>query len=205
MIQEIEQQLLGIAEIGGNHLLGMDLQALKHCEDLQGHIIAIHLTDLEKTVYFHPGSWGIRLSIQQPTKAVDATIRGRLVALINLSQNNAELGTSSQEHLEIIGNTSVAQQFQKVLTELNINWEQQLSRLTGENAASGIAKGIKETHQWILEGIKSTVDSSCNSLQKENTFSPTFADFQHFSQGVTEVTKSVDRIEALLNHLQTKK
>ena len=94
MLEQIGNQLLGLAEIGGNRLLGMDPEVLQHCTELQGSIIAIHLTDLDKTIYCHPGSWGLRLSLQKPGKAVDSTIRGRLMGLVNLSLQQEKLSAS---------------------------------------------------------------------------------------------------------------
>ena len=73
MIEQLGNTLLGFAEMGGNRLLGMDPQVLQHCNELQGNIIAIELTDIQKTIYCHPGSWGMRLSLQKPGKEVDST------------------------------------------------------------------------------------------------------------------------------------
>ena len=151
MIEQLGNHLLGLAEIGGNRLLGMDPDVLQHCAELQGNIIAIHLIDLDKTIYCHPGSWGMRLSLQKPGKEVDATIRGRLAGLVNLSLQSEKMSAAMQERIEIIGNPSVAQKFQKILTELNIDWEEELSKYTGDILAFRIGQGIRKTHQTMKE------------------------------------------------------
>lgn len=201
MIDQLGNQLLGLAEIGGNRLLGMDPEVLQHCAELQGNIIAIQLTDLEKTIYCHPGSWGMRLSLQKPGKEVDSTIRGRLIGLANLSLQQEKLSASIQERIEIIGNPSVAQKFQKILTELNIDWEKELSKYTGEIMAYRIGQGIRKTHQAVKDIFGSLALSSQEYLQQESQSMPTLPEFDHFQQSVTNIRHDVDRLEARINQL----
>jgi ubiquinone biosynthesis accessory factor UbiJ len=200
MIEQMLNNLLGAAEIGGNHLLGMDQNALQHCSELQGHIIAINFTDVEKTLYCHPGSWGMRISLQKPAKEPSAVIRGRVMALVNLSLNKDKLSTSIQERIEISGNTAAAQKFQKILTELDIDWEQQLSRLVGDAVAFRIFQGLNKTRQWVNDSFKSVAISGRDYLQQESGHMPTKPEFDQFKSEVTDLRHSVERMEALLNH-----
>lgn len=200
MRDELGNQLIGLVEIGANKLLGMDPDVLLHCRELQGRIIAIELVDLEKTIYFHPGSWGLRLSLQLPAKEVDATIRGRLFSLINMSQQQDKISTSIQERIEISGDTAAAQQFQKILTGLDIDWEEQLAKISGDIAAYRIAQGLRNTHQWVKDSLSSITLSSREYLQEEAHYMPTLPEFEHFKQAITDIRNDVDRIEALINH-----
>jgi len=201
MINEITNQLLGLAEIGSNKLLGMDPEVLKHCETLQGHIIAIQISDLDKTLYCHPGSWGIRFSLQLPAKEVYATIRGRLSGLVSLSLNKDKLSTSIQQRIEIIGNPAVAQRFQKILTELDIDWEQELSKYTGDIVAFRVGQGIRKTRQAMLDIFDSVTLSGREYLQEESHHLPTMPEFQHFQQQVTDIRHDVERLEAMIDQL----
>ena len=56
MLTEITSTLLAFTEIGGNRLLSMDDRVLARCSELQGSCIKIHLTDLDLSLYCHPGS-----------------------------------------------------------------------------------------------------------------------------------------------------
>lgn len=200
MMDEIGNQLIGLVEIGANKLLGMDSDMLQICEELQGAIIAIELIDLDKTIYFHPGTWGMRLSLQAPGKAVDACIRGRLFSLINMSQQQDKISTSIQERIEISGNTAVAQKFQKILTGLDIDWEEQLSKVTGDIVAFRIGQSLRKSHNWIKDSLTAFALSSREYLQEEAHHMPTLPEFEYFKQAVTGIRNDVDRIEALINH-----
>jgi len=196
LAREIGAQLLGIAEISSNHLLGMDDQVMQHCKELQGHIIAIELTDLDKTLYCHPGCWGMRLSLQKPGKEIDSTIRGRLLGLASLALQEEKLSTSIQERIEINGNPKVAQKFQKILTELDIDWEEQLSRFTGDVLAFRIGQGVRKTHHNVMQAISSLALSGREYLQEESHNMPTLPEFRQFQQRVTDTRHDVDRLEA---------
>lgn len=205
MIDELAQQALGLAEIGGNRLLGMDANALSHCAELQGRIIAIHLTDLEKTLYCHPGSWGLRLSLQAPGKDADATIRGRVMALVNLSLQQDKLSTSIQERVEIVGDAKVAQKFQKILSELDIDWEEQLSQVTGDILAYRLAQGLRKTREFVKNSFESLTLSGREYLQEETHHLPTQPEFEQFKNGVTDLRHDADRLQALLQHILRQK
>ena len=84
LFDSIQNSLIVAAEIGGNRLLAYDEVALAGCRQMQACCIAIDITDLDFKLYCHPGDWGIRLSRNAPGRDVDATISGRLMALINL-------------------------------------------------------------------------------------------------------------------------
>jgi len=204
VIDQLMNNLLGLAEIGSNRLLGMDSNALQHCSELQGHIIAIHLEDVDKTLYCHPGSWGLRISTQSPAREADAIIRGRIMALVNLSLQQDKLSTSIQERIEIIGNASVAQKFQKILSELDIDGEEQLSRHVGDVMAFRIAQGLHKTREWVDQSIHSFACSGREYLQEESRSLPTMSEFEHFKNDVNDLRHAVDRMEALLNHYQGK-
>ena len=84
---------------------------------MQGHCIAIDITDIDFQLYCHPGTWGIRLSRNPPTRDVDATISGRLMALVNLASLDDKVSTSIQERVSFQGNIALAQKLQKILHE----------------------------------------------------------------------------------------
>lgn len=202
MIDMIEQHLLGLAEIAGNHVLALDDKALKHCQELQGCIVSIELTDLDKTLYCHPGSWGLRISQQTPSRDPDARIRGRLMALLNLSLQKDKLSTSIQERIEIIGNASVAQKFQKLFTEMDIDWEEQLAQVTGDIAAYRIFQGFNKARQWLHGSLDSISGSTREYLQEESHHLPTQIEFDSFSEQITQTRYDVERLEARLAQLE---
>ena len=115
LFDSVQGTLVAAAEIGGNRLLDFDTQALAACQEMQGSCIAIDITDLDFQLYCHPGNWGIRLSREAPARDVDASISGRLMALVNLATKDDKVSTSIQEAVRFNGNVALAQKLQKIL------------------------------------------------------------------------------------------
>jgi ubiquinone biosynthesis protein UbiJ len=201
MLNQLPDTLLAIAEIGSNRLLSLDEQVMQRCESLQGRCIELHVTDLDFRLYCHPGSWGMRLSQQKPAREIDATISGRVVALVNLSLQEDKISTSIRERVSIQGDASVAQRMQKILAELDIDWEEVLSEYTGDVLAYQIHKRAREAGDWFRESTLSLLQTTSEYIREEARLSPTQVEFERFQQQNTKLKHDVERSEARLRHL----
>jgi ubiquinone biosynthesis protein UbiJ len=201
MLTELTSTLLAITEIGGNRLLSMDPQVLTRCRALQGHCVEIHVTDLDLKLYCHPGSWGIRLSLEPPSRIADATISGRLIALLSLATEEDKIATSIQQGVLVSGNAAIAQQVQKMLTELELDWEESLSHYTGDILAYRIHQQARGTRDWLLHSFDSLSQTSSEYLREEVRLTPTQVEFERFAQQTTVLKQDVERAEARLRHL----
>ena len=201
MLTEITSTLLAFTEIGGNRLLAMDDQVLARCSELQGSCIKIHLTDLDLSLYCHPGSWGMRLSLDEPARTVDATISGRLIALINLATQDDKVTTSIQGGISINGDAGVAQQMQKIFTDLDLDWEEALSHYTGDILAYRIHQQARGARDWLRKSLGSLSQTSSEYLREEVRLTPTQVEFDRFQQQATLLKQDVERAEVRLRHL----
>lgn len=201
MLEHLQNTALGLVEIGSNQLLRMDGDVLEHCEKISGCCIAIHLKDIDKTLYCQPGSWGINLSLDKPNKDIDATISGRIMALVNLSAQQDKIATSIKERVEVTGNAQVAQQFQKILSEINIDWEEQIAQITGDVIAVKITRTAHSMQNWLKNSLESLVLNSRDYVQHEVNMTPTEYEFSDFKQQVGTIRDGVERLEAKLNFL----
>ena len=201
MLAPFANTLLGIVEIGGNRLLSLDQQVVDRCRELQNRCIEIHITDLDFRVYCHPGIWGMRLSLDNPVKPVDATISGRLMALISLAMQEDKISTSIQEGVSINGNAAVAQQMQKIFTELDLDWEEALSHYTGDILAYRIRRQACSAGDWLRQSVISLSQTSSEYLREESRLSPTQVEFERFQQQAKTLKQDVERAEVRLRHL----
>jgi len=201
MLAPLANTLLGLAEIGGNRLLSLDQQVVDRCSELQGYCIEIQITDLDINIFCHPGSWGMRLSLDEPAKPVDATISGRLMALLSLAMQEDKISTSIQEGVNINGNATVAQQTQKIFGELDIDWEEVLSQYTGDILAYRIHQQARSAGDWLRQSVISLSQTTSEYLREEVRLSPTQVEFERFQQQATTLKQGVERAEVRLRHL----
>ncbi len=202
LIQTVGQNLLGVAEALGNRLLAMDEQALERCAALQGRIIALELTDLQQTLYFHPGTWGLRISLQAPPREPDARIRGRLVGLGSLALDDDRISGSMQNRIEISGDARVAQRFQKLLTELDIDWEEQLSQWIGDGPAFRVGQALRGMQGQLRRHLEALQLDGSEYLREEARLTPTRPEFEQFRAGVTELRHDAERLQRLFDRLR---
>lgn len=201
MPSSLTDNLLAIAEIGSNQLLSLDDKVMARCLSLQGRCIAINITDLDFTLYCHPGNWGIRLSHRKPPREVDATISARLFALVNLSLQQDKVSTSIKERVTIQGDASVAQQMQKILSELDIDWEEILSQYTGDVVAYQVSRHARSIEQWLRQSASSLLQTGSEYMHEEQHLTPTRVEFDRFQHKVTTLKEDVERCEARLRGL----
>jgi len=201
MLETLPNTLLAVAEIGANRLLSFDPLVLGRCRTMEGTCVAIHITDLNFTLYCHPGSRGIRLSQFEPARPVDATIAGRLFALLRLAQEDDQFSTSMQERVRINGDVAVAQEMQKIFSELEIDWEEILSDYTGDVLAYQIHQSVRGLSKWLRQSIKSLLQTSSEYITEEARLSPAQVEFERFQHDVTELKHDVERSAARLRHL----
>jgi ubiquinone biosynthesis protein UbiJ len=204
LIDSIQNSLLAAVEIGGNRLLTFDPVALQGCTEMRGRCIAIEVTDLGFQLYCHPGDWGLRLSRSAPAREVDATISGRLMALVNLASQDDKISTSIQERVSFNGDVSLAQKLQRILAGLDIDWEEALAQHTGDVVAFQLRQRLRNLGDWLGQSADSVMQTSSEYLREEARLSPTQVEFESFQSGVTGLKHDVARAEARLQQLLEK-
>ena len=204
LFDSIQNSLLAATEIGGNRLLAFDEVALRGCLEMQGHCIAIDIIDLDFQLYCHPGDWGIRLSREPPAREVDATISGRLMALVNLVAEDDKVSTAIQERVSFNGDVALAQKMQRLLAGLDIDWDEALAERTGDVIAFQIHQRVRNLGKWLRQSADSLLQTSSEYLREEVRLSPTETEFDVFQSRLTELKHDVARTEIRLQHLLEK-
>lgn len=201
LFDSIQNALLAAVEIGGNRLLALDEAALQGCAEMQGCCIAIDITDLDFQLYCHPGSWGLRLAREAPPRDVDARISGRLMALVNLGTREDKLSTSIGERVSFHGNVALAQKVQRILAELDIDWEEALAQQTGDVLAFQVHQRARKLGQWLQDSVDSLLQTSSEYIREEARLSPTLPEYRQFQSRLAELRNDVARAEARLQRL----
>lgn len=201
LFDSLQAGVVAAIEIGANRLLAFDELALSRCRELQGCCIAFDVTDLDFQLYCHPGDWGIRLALDAPPRAVDATVSGRLMALFNLASEEDKISTSMQERVHFHGDVALAQKMQAILADLEIDWEEALARQTGDVLAFQLGKRARELGLWLQQSADSLLQSSSEYLREEARMTPTTVEFEGFQAEVGALRDGVARAEARLQRL----
>lgn len=166
--------------------------------NLAEQVLAIHVTNPELTVYFTPDDQGIHL-LGHWEGEVHTQLRGSLPALMQLARS--ETTSFANSGVEVMGNTGLLVDLQRLLKNLDIDWEEALSEmfgdLAGHQSANMIRSGINYTRDRAGEAKRLLREFLTEELQAL----PSKNELEHFYADVDELRLRADRLEARVQQL----
>lgn len=135
--------------------------------------------------------------------SADVTLRGPAVALLRQLREEDNTPASLMRHgIELQGDQALAQQFVKVLKDLDIDLESALGDLIGDLAAHQVVEVARSGLGWLNRAGKSLVQQSRHFLAEERKVVITRPDFEGFRNKVEQLREDTDRLEARLRMLR---
>ena len=189
-------------EITLNRYLSLDPETLSRLAGMTGKLIAVELRGMGITLYMAPHSGGIQL-LREYDGSADAVISGTPVALARVGIGE-ERGLLFAGEVEIRGDVTLGQRFESVLRELDIDWEEQLSRLVGDAAAHQIGNLVRDALQWGAKSMDTLGSDLTEYLQEESRQLPQRDEVNKFLAAVDVLRNDVERLEARVKRLQAR-
>ncbi len=195
------QALLAAIEAAFNRYLALDPAALRRVGRLEGRVIAIELTGLDICLFLLPGRDGVQV-VGHYEGEPDARLTGTPLALMRMGLSDDASRQLFAHGVEIRGDTELGQQFKQILDEVEIDWEEQLSRVTGDVAAHQIGRAARGLAGWGRQTADSLTRDLGEYLQEEARLVPGAAEVQRHIAEVDTLRADVDRLEARVQRLQ---
>ncbi len=132
----------------------------------------------------------------------DITITGNASALIKLLLTR---NTSSLKHDGIIitGDAGLLTKFQKILQNLDIDWEYQLSKFIGDIPTQFAHDSIHSAGQFAKKTRQNLQDDIDNYLHEEARLFPSATELNDFYESVDALRLRVDRLNSRTLKLQS--
>lgn len=131
--------------------------------------------------------------------AVQTQLRGTLPALLKLARANHT--SFADTGVEVIGSTALLVELQRILKNLDIDWEEALSSVLGDIAGH-------QSAEWIRSGVGYTRDRARESqrlmgefLTEELQILPSKNELEGFYQDVDGLRLQADRLETRIKAL----
>lgn len=191
--------LAATLETALNLYLRQDPLALQRCAKLDGKVIAIDITDLDLSLYFLPGADGVLVAGCYEGD-IDTWLRGSLPGFARLALGSRE-DALFKGAVEIQGDTETGQQFQAILSGVDWDWEEQLSRLSGDVIAHQAGNLVRKAQHFIKHSHATLQQDLSEYLQEEARLLPTAIEASYFLDDVDQLRASVDRLAARLDRL----
>lgn len=167
---------------------------------LEGKIIALQITTPGITIFMMPMDDELRL-MSSWDGDVDTRITGSLLALAQLSQT--EIHNLKDSGVTVMGDLSLLADLQRLVKNLDIDWEEMLSQFTGDIIGHQTAQLIRAKLSWAKDRAKSGQRLTSEFLTEELKTLPGKAELNDFYQQVDDLRLAVDRavarVETIIN------
>lgn len=183
-----------------NQLLRLDPEARQHLLSMHGRVIKIDLIGLGISLFVIPDPAGIQLFNHYEGQP-DCTLRGTPLQLARMGSPKDSVDQLFSREVQIEGDSALAQQFGELLASMEIDWEEQLSRLTGDVIAHEIGSALRKTFAWGRNTAQTLQLDLQETLQEEWRLTPTRYEIEPFITGVDRLRDDAERLQARVQRL----
>ncbi len=185
-----------------NALLALDPVARERLARHHGKVIGIHLRGPGLTLYFIPDEQG-RLQLQGSIEGEpDALLSGSPLDLIRSGDKESGSGQLFSGRVMISGDTALAHDFGATLAGLDIDWEEQLSKFTGDLIAHEVGNLTRQTLAYAEQTGDRLAQDLGEYLTEEARLLPHPNEVEEFIEEVDRLRDDTERLEARVNRLE---
>ncbi len=196
----IKTASLAAFEAAINHCLQFDPDALQRLRALSGKVVGIELLGLNLKFYLLPESTGLQLRTEFEGE-VDVWLRGAPLSMMRMGLGGDQQQALFSGDVEIEGDTETGQRVRDIMNELDLDWEEQLSKLVGDVVGHKIGNVVRGVADWAAQTRTTLAQDVGEYLQEESRLLPHREEIGPFLEAVDTLRADVDRLEARLQRL----
>ena len=186
-----------------NSYLSLDPEVAEKLSALEGKVIAIEISSINKKLYFFPHQEGMTISDYYEGEP-DTTLKGSPIALIKMSLSKDVAPLMLKGEIEIEGNVRLGRSFKKILSEMDVDWEEYMARIIGDAPAHHLASLTKKIMNWGRQSSNDVVADVSEYLQEESRDVVSKPELEMFYENVDTLRNQLDRFQARLNAFKNK-
>ncbi len=177
-----------------NQAIALDPAAADKLKGLSGRTVRLELQGLGIDLYF--SGIGERLTVQAESDLEpNTTITGSPTALLAMAVPDWR---SPGSGVRIEGDAGTAQTLEKLLRQLDPDWEALLVRQFGEIIGHQLWRAFNDAAQAGRSGLSTASDQVAHYLREESGLLVTRPEVDQFVHQVDELREATDRLEARL-------
>ncbi|MAF82892.1 MAG: hypothetical protein CL797_02165 [Chromatiales bacterium] len=165
-----------------------------------------------KSLLIDPGSTGLCMYLvvregqllvaEEPVDKPDATLSGSPFSLAAMAVEDPEEVFSSGR-VSISGDSDIAADFRALLEIIRPDWEEELSRVTGDVVAHEASMVAGSVGRWMKRAGRSLGQSLSEYLTEDSRALAPTIEIEEFCSQVDQLSEAVDRAEERLEQLRT--
>ncbi len=186
-----------------NRMLALDPDTQAGFEQLHGKVIGFHLPGPELELFLAPGPGRVQV-LSSYEGEPDCRISGNLIALTQMNDRRKSGQKLNTGEVKIAGDTELAHQFGNLLSDLDIDWEEQLSKVFGDLIAHRLGSLFRQAGDWGKGRSEAFTSNLGEYLQEELRLLPVRLEIEEFLADVDALRDDVERLQARLKLLSAK-
>jgi len=192
-------------ERGLNQVIGQDPEARRKLAGLHGRVIRIDLRGAGVTLNFVPGHDGRLQVLGSVEGEPDCVLSGSPLDLMRAGDSSEGARQLFSGRVTIEGDSHTAHRFSESLAGLDVDWEEQLSRLTGDIAAHEIGRGVRLLLGEAARIGRSGRENLSEYLTEEAQLLPHRFEVEEFLDEVDRLRDDCERLAARIALLERKR
>ena len=185
-------------------LIDLDPDTKRKLTELEGKVLCIKIRSPDLTLYLLPGENGIEVR-ERIDDSPDVTLSGPLSAFIKLgldAKGEDRNRVFSEGGVTMEGNAEVGQAFQKAMSDLDIDFEELLSRYIGDTPARKVGVAAQGLRSWAEDAIDLSRENMADYLTEEKEVLVTPVKMERFEKSIDILRSDVDRLEQRIKKLE---
>ena len=187
-----------------NTVIGLDPAAAERLARLHGRVIAIRLSGIGLELIFVPGPDGRLQLLGSIEGEPDCRLSGSPLDLMRSGDKQAGPAQLFAGRVTIDGDIELAQHFGDILGGLDIDWEEQLARLTGDVFAHEVGTTARRAARWGQRSTQVLGQNLAEYLTEESRLVPHRWEVDALLDQVDTLRDDLARLEARVARLAPK-
>jgi ubiquinone biosynthesis protein UbiJ len=193
-----------------NQLLKLDDDSQQRLKKLSGKSLQVTIKELPWPLLF---SFSEQIDVRtvitpdndSEPEPVDCLIELNLETLPKLKDSSQLTQLIQKKQLNLIGDIYVAQTFSALLKDLDVDWEEQLSRYTGDVVAHQTFSSMRTIFDTAKTQIEQGVIELGEYLTQSDSIAVKPSEMIEFSRDVSDLRSSTERLSAKIALLEQAK
>jgi ubiquinone biosynthesis protein UbiJ len=203
MLSLFKRTALEGAETLINGALTKDPASKQALTKLEGQVLLVESTLPPLTIAIEPTATGIQLHDNWDGN-VAVTINGTLIAMAAIAVNAKESISFSGTGVNVSGNLDTLHQLNKIMGDVDIDWEGALAEIIGDIPAHLIAKGIRNSAVIRKDIVTRASSGLVEVAQEEFNLTPSKNEFEAMIPDIRQLSADADRLAARVRRLYQK-
>lgn len=185
-----------------NRALRLDPATLARLAELEGKAIRLRTAgDSPFEIFVLPDASGLRLR-QQHDREPDVTLTGDIPVIFRFALRRFVPDVVAAGEVQISGDISLGQRFQRLLEQADIDWEEQAARVLGDVPAHHLGNALRDLGGWSRQALHTLKQDIGEFLQEESRLLPVRPRADAFRRSVESLERDLANLEQRLARLR---